>query len=183
MSLDRERVLSDVAEQLTRKPSSSMDEIARSAGISRATLHRQFAGRDSLVRALEELGLRRLTSAVEEARPEEGDPVEALRRVIAEAEPLAGFLAFLITENQLFEPGEVNAGWKRVDARVDALFRRGQECGVFRLDLTSAWLTEATYALITASAWAVQAGRVAARDSGPMATELLINGACRRSRP
>lgn len=177
MSVDRERVLSEAAHLLTRRPTASMDDIARAAGISRATLHRQFAGRDALVRALEELGIRQLTQAVQGARPEEGDPEEAVRRLIREAEPLAGFLAFLMSENQLFEPGATqHEGWTALDERIGALFRRGQEQGVFRVDLTSAWLTEALYALITAAAWAVQDGRVAARDSSRMTAEVLLGG-------
>ena len=55
MAVDRERVLRDAAGLLTRKSGATMDEVARAAGISRATLNRQFAGRDALVRALEEL--------------------------------------------------------------------------------------------------------------------------------
>ena len=56
--------------------------------------------------------------------------------MVAEVEPVAGLLAFLVTENQLFEGEEMNAGWARIDARVSALFRRGQERGEFRIDLT-----------------------------------------------
>ncbi|MBA0050751.1 TetR/AcrR family transcriptional regulator [Streptomyces sp. AJS327] len=179
MTVDRERLLARAAELLTRRPASSMDEIARAAGISRATLHRQFAGRDALVRALEEIAIRQLDAALDAARIDEGDAEEAVRRVVAEAEPLAGFLAFLLTENQLFTPGELNEGWRRIDARVHALFRRGQEEGVFRVDLTAAWLTEALYALVTAAAWAVQDGLVAARDSRRMTVELLLGGARR----
>ncbi|WP_206323235.1 TetR/AcrR family transcriptional regulator [Streptomyces sp. HNM0574] len=181
MSVDSERVLTRVADLLTRRPTASMDEIARAAGMSRATLHRQFAGRDALIRALEELGLRQLTDVLDAARVEEGPADDAVRRVVAEAEPVAGFLAFLLTENQLFESGAVNEGWQRIDERFEALFRRGQQQGVFRIDLTAAWLTEALYALITAGAWAVQDGRVAARDSGRMTAELLLGGALRGS--
>lgn len=183
MSMNQEQLLSRAAELLTRRPGASMDEIAKAAGVSRATLHRQFAGRDALVRALEELGMRRLTAVLDAAHIEEGDAPEAVRRVVAEAEPVAGFLAYLFTESQLFEPGSFNAGWRRIDERIEALFRRGQEQGAFRIDLTAAWLTEALYALVTASAWAVQDGRVAARDSGRMATELLLGGALRARGP
>ena len=179
MSLDREELLSTAAEVLTRRPTSSMDDIAKAARISRATLHRHFAGREALIRALEQLGLRRLGAALDAARTDEGDAADAVRRVIAETEPLAGFLAFLVTENQLFEPGEQHEGWTRIDERISTLFRRGQAEGTFRLDLTPAWLTEALYALITASAWAVQDGRVAARDSTHMTAELLLRGARR----
>ncbi|EPD96473.1 hypothetical protein HMPREF1486_00885 [Streptomyces sp. HPH0547] len=181
MSVNRDALLATAADVLTRRPTSSMDDIAKAAGISRATLHRHFAGRDALIRALEQLGLSRLEAALDAARPDEGNADEALRRVIAEAEPLAGFLGFLVTENQLFEPGEQHPGWTRIDERISALFRRGQHEGSFRIDLTPAWLTEALYALITASAWAVQDGRVAARDAVRMTVELLLGGARRSS--
>ncbi len=177
--MDRDLILARAAELLTKKPTASTDEIARYAGISRATLHRLFAGREALVRALEELGIRRLNDVLDAARVEEGGAEDAVRRLITEVQPVADFLAFLLTENQLFEPGEVHEGWERIDERIGALFRRGQEQGEFRIDLTSAWLTEALYALIGGAAWAVQDGRVAARDAARMAAELLLGGARR----
>ncbi|MDT0379154.1 TetR/AcrR family transcriptional regulator [Streptomyces sp. DSM 42041] len=177
---DREALLHDAAAHLGRHPTASMDDIARAAGISRATLHRWFAGRDALVRGLEQLGISRVRAAVDAARLEEGDPGDALRRLIAEAESFAGFLGFLMSESQLFEPGAVDPGWTEADERIAALFRRGQETGVFRVELTAAFLTEALYALVTACAWAVQEGRVAERDAGPMTAELLLGGLLRR---
>lgn len=153
-----------------------MDEIARAAGISRATLHRHFAGRDALVRALEQLGIEQFEQALDAARTDEGDAVSALRRLVREVESVSGFLAFLYTENQLFEGENTNEGWARLDARVGALFRRGQEEGDIRIDLTPAWLTEALYGLIGAGAWAVHAGRVARNDSTHSIVELLLGG-------
>ncbi|MEV4443410.1 helix-turn-helix domain-containing protein, partial [Streptomyces sp. NPDC049577] len=85
MSVDRDHVLRTAASLLTRKPTASMDEIAKASGIGRATLHRHFAGRDALVRALEELGIERFARALDAARVDEGDAAEAVRRLIAEA--------------------------------------------------------------------------------------------------
>ncbi|MET8679761.1 helix-turn-helix domain-containing protein [Streptomyces sp. NPDC004647] len=179
MSVDREHVLREAAALLTRKATASMDEIARAAGISRATLHRHFAGRDALVQALGVIGVQQVEERLAAARIEEGDPVEAVRRLVAEAIPVSGFLAFLYGENQLYESGAMDEGWERIDERVGALFRRGQEQGLFRIDLTPAWLTEALYSLIAASAWTVQEGRVAANDAGYMVAELLLGGMIR----
>ncbi|MYV55790.1 TetR/AcrR family transcriptional regulator [Streptomyces sp. SID3212] len=178
MTVDRDQVLRTAAALLTRKATATMDEVARAAGIGRATLHRHFAGRDALVKALEERGIQEFETALDTARLDEGRAAEALRRLVAAVEPAAGLLAFLVTENQLFE-GEVDEGWNRLDARVSALFRRGQEGGEFRIDLSPAWLTEALYALIGACAWSVQDGRVAAKDFTHMTTELLLGGARR----
>ncbi|MCX5113693.1 TetR/AcrR family transcriptional regulator [Streptomyces sp. NBC_00378] len=179
MSLDREQVLRSAAALLTRKSTATMDEVAKAAGIGRATLHRHFAGRDALVKALESLGIQEFEAALDAAALDEGAAPEALRRLVAAVEPSAGLLSFLVTENQLFEGAEVNEGWNRLDARVSALFRRGQERGEFRIDLTPAWLTEALYGLISSGAWAVQDGRVASQDFQYMIVELLLGGARR----
>lgn len=179
MTLDREQVLRSAAALLTRKSTATMDEVAKAAGIGRATLHRHFAGRDALVRALEELGIQEFGAALDRAGLDKGTSQEALRRFVAAVEPSAGLLSFLVTENQLFEGGEVNEGWDRLDARVSAFFLRGQERGEIRIDLTPAWLTEALYGLISTGAWAVQVGRVAAQDFQYMIVELLLGGARR----
>ncbi|MEU3777959.1 helix-turn-helix domain-containing protein [Streptomyces sp. NPDC032472] len=182
MAMDRDQVLRDAAALLSRKSTATMDEVARAAGIGRATLHRHFAGRDALVRALEELAIREFEGAFDRARLDEGTAVDALRRLVAESETNAQLLAFLVTENQLFEGEQVNEGWARLDARVSALFRRGQAEGDIRIDLSPAWLTEALYGLIGTYAWAVTDGRVAAKDFQYMITELLLGGARRSDR-
>ncbi|MFJ5262845.1 TetR/AcrR family transcriptional regulator [Streptomyces sp. NPDC088387] len=183
MAVDRDHVLRSAAALLTHKSTATMDEVAKAAGISRATLHRQFAGRDALVRALEALGIAECEGALDRARLDDGTASDAVRRLVREVEPSAGLLAFLYTENQLFEGEERNAGWERLDARMSALFRRGQDSGEFRIDLTPAWLTEALYGLFGAAAWAVLDGRVAAKDFQFMIVELLLGGALRREEP
>ncbi|WP_405672654.1 TetR/AcrR family transcriptional regulator [Streptomyces sp. NBC_01530] len=180
MTVDRDHVLRTAAALLTRKSTATMDEVARAAGISRATLHRHFAGRDALVRALESLGIAECEAALDAARLEDGPASEGVRRLVRAVEASAALLAFLYTENQLFESGIQNAGWTRIDDRIAALFRRGQTAGEFRIDLTPAWLTEALYGLLASGAWAVSEGRVAPKDFTHMIVELLLGGALRQ---
>lgn len=183
MALDRDQVLRSAAALLTRKSTATMDEVAKAAGISRATLHRHFAGRDALVRALEALGIEECEAAVDRARPDEGPASEAVRRLVREIQPAAGLLAFLYGESQLWEGERQNDGWLRLDTRIGAVFQRGQQVGEFRIDLTPVWLTEALYGLIASCAWATLDGRVAARDFPTMVAELLLGGALRREEP
>ncbi|GGX95170.1 TetR/AcrR family transcriptional regulator [Streptomyces anandii] len=180
MAVDREHVLRSAADLLTRRSTATMDEVAKAAGISRATLHRHFAGRDALVRALESLGIEECEAAVDAARLDDGPAGEAVRRLVREIQPAAGLLAFLYGESQLWEGEPQNDGWARLDARIGAVFQRGHQSGEFRVELTPAWLTEALYGLIASGAWAVQDGRVAARDFPTMVAELLLGGATRR---
>src|SRR5512139_1943153 len=139
MAVDRDQVLHTAAALLARKATATMDEVARAAGISRATLNRHFPGRDALVRALEAYGIAECEAALDAARLDEGTAIDAVRRLVVRLEPVAGLLAFLYSENQLFEGTEQNQGWARIDARVTVLFRRGQESGEFRLDLGPVW--------------------------------------------
>jgi AcrR family transcriptional regulator len=180
MAVDRDHVLRTAAALLSRKSTATMDEVARAAGISRATLHRQFAGREALVRALEVFGIAECEAALRAARPDEGPAGYAVRRLIQALEPAAGLLAFLYTENQLVEGVERNEGWARLDDRVEDLFRRGHLDGEFRIDLTPAWLTEALYGLLASAAWAVSEGRVAGKDFTHSIAGLLLGGVSRR---
>ncbi|MFE9173744.1 TetR/AcrR family transcriptional regulator [Streptomyces kebangsaanensis] len=183
MAVDRDHVLRSAAALLTHKSTATLDEVARAAGISRATLHRHFAGREALVRALEALGIEECEAALDAARPEDGPAADAVRRLVRELEPAAGLLSFLYTENQLFEGEEQNEGWARIDERVSALFRRGRLSGEFRVDLTPAWLTEALFGLIASGAYVVLSGKAAPKDFHHMIVELMLGGALRTEEP
>lgn len=180
MAVDRDQVLRSAAALLTRKSTATMDEVAKAAGISRATLHRHFAGRDALVRALEALCIAECAAALDAADTENGRAQDAVRRLVREFQPVAALIAFLYSENQLYEEEGLNADWERIDERIAALFRRGQRDGEFRIDLTPVWLTEAMYGLLTSGAWLVQCGKGAPKDFEHMTAELLLGGALRR---
>jgi TetR/AcrR family transcriptional regulator, mexCD-oprJ operon repressor len=157
-----------------------MDEIARAAGISRATLHRLFPGRDALVREVAGLAMRRMAAALDAAAIEDGDPVEAVRRLADAIVPRATEAAFLTGESRLFDDSELWAAWEQIDARVAALFLRGQQSGAFRVELPAAWLSEAFLDLLAGVGWAVQEGRLAPRAGTSALTELFLGGALRR---
>jgi TetR/AcrR family transcriptional repressor of mexCD-oprJ operon len=180
MATDRDSVLDAAIGVLSRQPSAALDEIARAAGISRATLHRLFPGRDALVREVATLALRRMDAALDSATIDRGDPVAAVRRLADAVIPNADTAAFLTGESRLFEDNEITAAWDRMDARVCALFLRGQQSGAFRVELPAAWLSEAFFDLLAGVGWAVQEGRLAPRDSTRALTELFLGGALRK---
>jgi TetR/AcrR family transcriptional repressor of mexCD-oprJ operon len=180
MATDRNAVLIAAVGVLSRQPTAAMDEIARAAGISRATLHRLFPGRDALVRDVAAHALRRMSDALDSAALDEGDPVAAIRRLAEAVIPEATLAAFLAGENRVFDDDGINSAWDAMDARVAALFLRGQQSGAFRVELPAAWLSEAFFDLLAGVGWAVQEGRLAPRDSNHALTELFLGGALRR---
>src|SRR5262245_61646648 len=141
MSTDREHVLREAATLLIRRPAASMDEIARAAGISRATLHRLYPGRDVLALALGAPALDQVSAAVDAARITDGGAAEALRRLVDELMPIAEFLGFLYGENALVDNPAIDEAWQRIDDRVTAVVRRGQQEGSLRVDLPAQWIS------------------------------------------
>ncbi|SHF92523.1 transcriptional regulator, TetR family [Streptoalloteichus hindustanus] len=172
-------MLRAAADFLGRRPNATQDEIARAVGVSRATLHRHFAGRGELLAALEHLALAHLREALDDARLDEGPAVDALRRLVAACEPVAPYLALLYSQSQERDPDEEPAEWADIDARIVALFHRGRRTGEFGPDLTPAWLTDAFYSLVAGAAWSIQAGRAASRDFTQMVTDLMLRGVSR----
>ncbi|HJT95997.1 MAG TPA: TetR/AcrR family transcriptional regulator [Mycobacterium sp.] len=176
MGVDREKLLRAAADFLGRRPNATQDEIAAAVGVSRATLHRHFAGKQALMEALDQLAIAQMRKALKTARLQDGSATEALGRLIAAWEPSSPYLALLYSQSQEFDPEQSLKGWADIDAEVAALFRRGQQSGEFRPGLTAAWLTEALFSLVAGAAWAIQEGRVAGRDFDHMITDLLLHG-------
>lgn len=176
MATDREGLLRAAADFLGRRPNATQDEIATAVGVSRATLHRYFAGRPALMTALDELAISEMRAAVESARLDEGSAAEALTRLVAACRPVSPYLALLYSQSQDLDDAQSIDGWAETDAAITALFERGQRTGEFRPDLTAAWLTEALYSLVGGAGWCIQVGRVASRDFEHMITELLLSG-------
>ncbi|MFJ2192993.1 TetR/AcrR family transcriptional regulator [Kitasatospora sp. NPDC087861] len=181
MATDRDTVLEAAVGVLSRRPTAHLDEIARAAGISRATLHRLFPGREALIREVGLLGLHRFAAALDTAAVEDGDAEAALRRLVDAAVPDAALCAFLAGENQLYDDDGVNDLWEVQIARLHALFLRGQQQGVIRIELSAAWLSEAFFDLVAGIGWAIQDGRLAPRDAAFSLAELFLGGALRRA--
>src|SRR6478752_6584685 len=69
-------------EALASDPDASMAEIARRAGVVRATIYAHFPTRESLLDAVMEDATGQVAQAIREAEPERGEPREALERVL-----------------------------------------------------------------------------------------------------
>ena len=179
MAFDREQVLRAAADFLSRRPNASQDEIAAAVGVSRATLHRYFAGRPALLEALDQLAVAQMHDALETARWREGSAAEALRRLVTACEPVSGYLTLLYTQSQDFDANQPTKAWAEIDSEIRDLFQRGQREGEFRPDLSAFWLTEAFYNLVAGAAWVIQVGRAGRREFTDMVTDLLLQGISR----
>ena len=122
-----------------------MDEMAVAAGVSRATLFRRYPSRQALVDAAARAAAEAYVAALDVARPEEGPPDAALRRLIGALAPLGARYGLLAS--QPLHRG-LEAELLRLvhdsDERLRRLVLRGQEDGVFRVDLGAEWVVTAS---------------------------------------
>ena len=82
-------------EALASDPDSSMSEIARRAGVVRATIYVHFPTRTALLHAVMEFATAQVVEAMEGAEPQRGEPVDALERVLrATWRQLGSFTAY-----------------------------------------------------------------------------------------
>src|SRR6266545_6772367 len=80
-----ERILDAAVDELARDPEASMSAIAERAGVVRATVYVHFPTREALIAAVTERAMRESAEAIQAAAPDDGDPLEALERVLSAA--------------------------------------------------------------------------------------------------
>ena len=87
-----------------KTPTASLGDVAAQAGVGRATLHRHFPGRPQLMRALAEIAMDELNTAVEQATADAQSYAEGFRLSLFAIIPLANRQLFLANEGLDADP-------------------------------------------------------------------------------
>lgn len=177
MAPDRtRRALLDAAARLLGKDATtSLSEVAAAAGVGRTTLHRYFATRDDLVRALVEDALDQVNEAVSGAHPERGPADDALRRVVDAVVPIGVEVRFLTAEPAVYDDPQLMARWYATLEPVAEAVRRGQQDGLLRADLPTTWIVDLLAGAIVTAWDSVDEGRLARREApGLVASSVLL---------
>jgi AcrR family transcriptional regulator len=154
-------ILDAALEALASDPDASMAEIARRAGVVRATIYVHFPTRDSLLDAVMERAVTDVAEATRAAEPHRGEPVEALERVLrATWRELARFHALLAINTARLSAEELHRRHLPVLDQLEPLIERGQREGVFRGDLPVAWHLAVIRAIVHTASAAIQGGRI-----------------------
>jgi TetR/AcrR family transcriptional repressor of mexCD-oprJ operon len=175
------RILDAAVEALAGDPEASMAEIARQAGVVRATVYVHFPTRDALIAAVTERAMSEVVDVIVAAEPERGDPADALRRVVTEAWRTLGRYHALVAINTQLPDAELHHRHAPVLAALESLIERGQRAGAFRTDVPVAWHLSMLVALIHAASAELRAGRLPAErvESALAATVLGAVGSSR----
>jgi TetR/AcrR family transcriptional regulator, mexCD-oprJ operon repressor len=152
----------DAAEDLLdRRGQPSVSAVAIEAGVSRVTVYAHFPTSEALLEAVVRRSVGRSTLAMDEARPEQGPPPEALARVLAAGwRELDRYGAVAAAAATQLSPDALTRTHASAHERVRKLVERGQGDGSFRTDLPAGWLVASCFALIHACAGEVRAARI-----------------------
>ena len=166
---DAERSISSIIdaalEALASDPDVSMAEIARRAGVVRATVYMHFPTRESLLDAVMEDATTQVADAIREAEPARGEPREALERVLrATWQQLSQFHGVLGINISRLSSTELRRRHLPMTTQIVPLLERGQAEGVFRSDVSATWLIAVVGAVVHLASTELQAGRLSQAD-------------------
>jgi AcrR family transcriptional regulator len=153
-------ILDGAIEVLADDPDASMAEIARRAGVVRATIYVHFPTREELIAAITDRAMTEATEALRAAAPDEGDPAEALARMLVASWRTLGRYHALVQLNSRLGPEHMRALHQPVARLVRPLFKRGQASGAFNPELPLEWMLAVLLELIHAASREVTAGRL-----------------------
>lgn len=158
-----------------RDSSAPLAAVAEKAGVGRATLHRHFAGRADLVRALARQAVTEMDAAVEAATADAPSWSAALRGTLTALVPLGDRYGFLNRE-PIDDLPEIAAEYRRWNAETRAAVEAAQREGVFDPTIPPAWIADAFDHLLDAAWEAVRARRLTHAQAADLAWRTLTAG-------
>lgn len=171
-----------LALSIAQQPRASLQQLARAAGISKATLYRISPTREGVIELLMTLAIQHLQDALARADLHTPPYPDALQR-----------LTDVVVQGREYYVFWNHAEWVRmIDARtetadlplpsfygqtLETFFLNGQKAGAFRIDVPALWLVRAYDYLLYAAMDAVQRGEIAPLGMGAMVQKLFLEGA------
>jgi AcrR family transcriptional regulator len=174
------RIMHAALDALASDPEASMAEIARRAGVVRATIYVHFPTRDALIAAVTDRGIAEAVEAIEAAEPEHDDAADALRRVVEAAWRTLGRYHALVAINAQLPQAELHHRHHSVLAALEPLIERGQREGTFRSDVPAAWHVSMVLALIHAASAELRPGSLPEDEIGPAVVTTILGAVSHR---
>ncbi|MFD5259120.1 TetR/AcrR family transcriptional regulator [Streptomyces bobili] len=176
-------IVQAAAECLGRNPEASMSEIARAAGVGRVTLYAHFTSRAEVVDAAMSRAIDRGNEALD-AVDLTGDPLLALARYVEAGWHLVDRArALLVAAQKELSAGRIRELHAGPAARVETLVARGRAEGVFRTDLSIAWLVNVLHMVMHSAAEEIRAGRLTSDRAADHITATVLGAFTPPGRP
>jgi TetR/AcrR family transcriptional regulator, mexCD-oprJ operon repressor len=169
---NHEAILEAAIQVLAAQPEAGVAEIAAAAGVGRATVYRHFASRDELIEALRLHASEEARRRFADARVDEGDPVEALERLVAAMLALGDRYRVIFPQDQQARPRRSEVLLKP----LTRLIARAQADGAIDPELPQAWVIASLRALLRSAVGEVEARRLARDAAAARVVRTLVRG-------
>lgn len=178
--------LTDVAFKLFAErgfDATSMDEVAKAAGITKASIYHHAAGKDALLARGLDRALTALFAILDEPEARRGKSAQRLQAIVARAAEVTMQMLpevsvlFRVRGNSKTERSAMERR-RKFDAIVSSLVRRAQREGSIRSDIDPGLITRLVFGMSNSVVeWYRPSGRSAARDIAKAIRGLVFEGA------
>lgn len=177
-----DKLAAALAVAIAQNPRGNLQQLAKSAGISKATLYRKVSTtREGVIDLLMERANKHLQNAIHDARLNEPPFMEALQRLTTNVMQGRAFYQFwnvsqwvqMLDDKNLDEQAPIPSFYGEA---LEEFFLQGQKAGVFRIDLPAKWLVKAYDSLLYALLDAAQRGEVATVGMDKMIDKIFLTG-------
>jgi TetR/AcrR family transcriptional regulator, mexCD-oprJ operon repressor len=164
-------------------PRANLQQLAQTAGTSKATLYRISPTRDGIVDMLTSRSIRHMQDALDDARLTVPPFAEALHRLtdnIMREQELYMFWGCamwidLKDDAKNFEQHGYQSSF--FSDALEAFFLRGQKAGVFRIDMPARWLAKSYDFLLFSAIESAQRGEIAMLGISGLVQKMFMHGA------
>jgi TetR/AcrR family transcriptional repressor of mexCD-oprJ operon len=171
--LDEDELLGSLAVAMYENPRGTMQELAKAANISKATLHRFCGSRDNLEQMINHKALLAISEIQEIAETQTKTDTNLLTLLIQAHMKNLDILRLYTTKI----PCTNNEMWLPFLKSIDTFFLNGQKKGTFRIDLSAQTLTEIFESTLCAVYDGVKRGRIAQDTASNSVETFFLQGA------
>lgn len=171
----RDAIIEAAFSVFSKNPSAALSDVAERAGVGRATLHRHFASRDDLMRALAIIASKEMEDAVETACADATSYSEVARLALQALIPLGDRHGFLALEGFTNDP-EMQAAFEKEQRETAEMVDAAKGEGLFDTAVPTTWIVQAFDHLMYAGWESVKAGETTQDQAAALAWRTLIHG-------
>lgn len=175
---NQDDMLRKLAVALVDEPRATLQELAQTVGVSKATLYRFCPTREELLGRIFKHSLEVYSAITTECLNSSGPVLEVIAKMVAmniEEREFTSFASFYWSE--LHDPADERLGsWDEWQQQMDQFFLRGQREGVIRLDVPTSAFSDFFFYGLTALIDAERRGRLARQALQETAMKLLLSG-------
>jgi len=169
-------ILDEATKLMVKKPNASMHEIAESAGIGIATLHRYVESREQLMIYLGLRAIEVVSETMKDIRLDEEDCETFIPELIEALIPLGDKIYFLAHDATVNYNREIEEADQKLREPVLHAIGLLQQKGYFRHDIDKNWVVNVLYSLLFLTWQKVIDGDIARKSAAALMVDTFYHG-------